>query len=65
MYRDTCNKLISVQRYFMGSTIKEIDENRLNYIGLVEDIIGEEAKNWYEIIKKTIQGEKADNNEVK
>ena len=45
--------------------IKEIDENRLNYIGLVEDIIGEEAKNWYEIIKKTIQGEKADNNEVK
>lgn len=65
LYRDTFNKLISVQRYFMGSTIKEIDENRLNYIGLVEDIIGEEAKNWYEIIKKTIQGEKADNNEVK
>lgn len=52
LYRDTCNRLTSIQRQFMGSTAEGIDDERLIYIGLVESLIEEEVRNWYEMSQK-------------
>lgn len=51
LYRSTCNSLLSVQRCFMSSQEDGINEKRLEYIKIVESIIGEEARTWNDIAK--------------
>lgn len=55
MYRNTCNQLLSIQRQNAMHTYKEEDEKyeaRLQYVQAVEELVGDEAKQWYAVNKK-------------
>lgn len=49
--RNTCNKLLSVQRQFIGGRGRDCNSEEMQYIRIVENVIGEEAKEWAEISK--------------
>ena len=55
MYRNTCNQLLSIQRQNAMHTYRKEDEKyeaRLQYVQAVEELVGDEAKQWYAVNKK-------------
>lgn len=55
MYRNTCNQLLSIQRQNAMHTYRKEDEkyeSRLQYVQAVEELVGDEAKQWYAVNKK-------------
>lgn len=51
LYRNTCNRLLSVQRQYNGTRDREPDSQMLEYIAAVEEIIGDEARQWMEMVR--------------
>lgn len=55
MYRNTCNQLLSIQRQNAMHTYRKEDEKyeaRLQCVQAVEELVGDEAKQWYAVNKK-------------
>lgn len=49
LYRDMCNRLMSLQRKYHACRLTDrVDENRFSYIDAVEGLICEEARKWVE-----------------
>lgn len=60
LYRDSCNKLLSLQRRFLGGGGTQSEEERKQYISDVERLIGEEAGLWLGMAKEEKKKENAE-----
>lgn len=45
--RDTCNKLLSIQRRYAIHSSQEVTDEQIGYMEAVEETVGDEARKWY------------------
>lgn len=45
--RDTCNRLLSIQRRYTFHSSQEVTDEQTRYMEAVEEIVGDEARKWY------------------
>lgn len=60
LYRNTCNSLLSVQRQYTGASQVKFDSKTIEYIAAIEEIIGEEARQWLEMSRERKQNQNID-----
>lgn len=52
--RDTCNRLLSIQRRYKFHSSQEVTDEETRYMEAVEEIVGDEARKWYAGNKKNL-----------
>lgn len=55
LFRNTCNQLSGVQRYYMATVRNEVEDKRKEYVAQVENLISDEARNWLILAEKRME----------